>query len=514
MPTALLYARVSTQDQADNGFSLAHQKAVLELYCQQKKFDILAEFREDHSAKDFNRPEWKRLLLYVKANKKNIDAILFTRWDRFSRNTEEAYRVIREFKNMGIEVNAIEQPLDTSQPDSKVMLGIYLILPEVENDKTSIRTREGMRRAMLDGCFTGAAPRGYLHHRTEDGKSTLKPDPALAPIIRKVFREYATGIYSTEEIRKKYYNKGLKVSKNTLLNLLKNPVYCGKVVIKEWKKEDAAIVDGLHEAIIDTKTFETVQRIFAGKQVKPVHEPKLIDEILPLRGFLKCACGRLLTGSGSMGGGVQRHFYYHCNPPCRVRHKPDRVHDVLLHLLSEISLRDDAAQLYKEILGKTFRKQQADDQIEAKILRTQIGKLQTRLDSIQEKFFDDQIDLNTYNQFKKKTQAQIANLQAQISNLTIMQKDFESHLKNGISFLRDIDRIYTQAPVSLKKKMISALFPEKLYFEGTNFRTRRLDPVLRIILKKTKFKHLIIEESKEQIQGFKQLGTRGELSLG
>ncbi len=135
MANVILYSRVSTDEQADKGFSLRHQKEVLELYCNQKGYSIAQHFREDYSAKNFNRPEFNNLLVYLKGNRKRIDQILFTRWDRFSRNQEEAYRVIRQFRNMGIEVNAIEQPLDLTQADSKVMLAVYLVMPEVENDK-------------------------------------------------------------------------------------------------------------------------------------------------------------------------------------------------------------------------------------------------------------------------------------------------------------------------------------------------------------------------------------------
>ncbi len=502
----LIYSRVSTSEQADFGFSLNHQKAVLELYCQQKGITILKSFTEDHSAKNFDRPEWKKLLLFVKANKKNIDSILFTKWDRFSRNTSEAYRVIKEFKSWGIEINAIEQPLDTSQPDSKVMLGIYLILPEVENDKISMRTKEGMRRAMKDGCYMGVAPCGYLHSRNEEQKSTLIPNPEVAPIIKKVFREYATGIYSSEEIRKKYYHKGLKITKNGMLHILKNPVYCGKVAIAEWKKEGAMIVEGLHSAIIDTKTFEKVQLVFQGKQVKAVNEPKMIDEILPLRGFLQCpACGRTLTGSGSMGGGTKRHYYYHCNPPCRERYKFSDVHQILESLLKEFVINDNCKEVYKKVLDKTFKKEAGDRETELKSIKREINKLQVRLDSIEDKFFDDQIDVKIYNASKRKTETQIANLKAEVESISAIEKDFEGHLKKGISFLQKVDTLYKNAPAPIKKKILSSLFPEKLLFETTHFKTPQIDEFIGyILLKNKKLKYLKVDKPIATNFNFKQ----------
>lgn len=82
----IIYCRVSTDEQADKGFGRDHQKDVLTKFCEIKKYGIAKEYLEDYSAKDFNRPEWKKLESFVKANKKNIDRVLFTKWDRYSRN--------------------------------------------------------------------------------------------------------------------------------------------------------------------------------------------------------------------------------------------------------------------------------------------------------------------------------------------------------------------------------------------------------------------------------------------
>jgi site-specific DNA recombinase len=140
----ITYGRVSTDEQADSGFSLNHQEEMLRKYCEIKEYNILNHYTEDYSAKNFDRPEWKVLMNYVKKNKNSIDMILFTKWDRFSRNIEGALTVIRELSAMGIVVNSIEQPLDLSIPDNKVMLSMYLILPEVENDKISQRKKRRM----------------------------------------------------------------------------------------------------------------------------------------------------------------------------------------------------------------------------------------------------------------------------------------------------------------------------------------------------------------------------------
>ena len=75
MKNVLLYTRVSTDEQANKGFSLPFQKETLERFCSLKNYNVLQHFQEDYSAKTFERPEWKKLLLYCKANRKDIDSI-------------------------------------------------------------------------------------------------------------------------------------------------------------------------------------------------------------------------------------------------------------------------------------------------------------------------------------------------------------------------------------------------------------------------------------------------------
>src|SRR4051812_27193857 len=113
---AILYIRVSTDEQADKGYSLAYQEERLRKYCEINSIQVLAVFKEDHSAKTFERPRFKEMFAFAKKNKKNVDQLLFVKWDRFSRNTRDSYYMIHEFFKLKIEVCAIEQHLDLNIP--------------------------------------------------------------------------------------------------------------------------------------------------------------------------------------------------------------------------------------------------------------------------------------------------------------------------------------------------------------------------------------------------------------
>ena len=187
--TADLYIRVSTDEQADKGYSQRSQEEVLMRYCSIKDIKVRKVIFEDCSAKSFNRPEWQKMLVDLKKKRGQSDLVLFTKWDRFSRNAGDAYQMINVLAALGVEPQAIEQPLDISIPENKLMLAIYLAQPEVENDRRALNTFFGMRRARKEGRWMGPAVTGYTNKINEKGQKSICPKDPDASIMRWVFEQ-------------------------------------------------------------------------------------------------------------------------------------------------------------------------------------------------------------------------------------------------------------------------------------------------------------------------------------
>src|SRR6202046_5192964 len=184
MNTVALYIRVSTDEQADKGYSQRNQEEVLKKYCSINQIEVRKVLFEDHSAKTFNRPQWSGLLMDLKKNRNRVDLVLFTKWDRFSRNAGDAYQMINLLRKVGVEPQAIEQPLDLSIPENKMMLAFYLAAPEVENDRRALNVIHGMRRARKEGRYMGLAPIGYQNKTDEQGRKLIAPKEPQATILR------------------------------------------------------------------------------------------------------------------------------------------------------------------------------------------------------------------------------------------------------------------------------------------------------------------------------------------
>lgn len=306
METADLYIRVSTDEQADKGYSQRDQEERLRKYCEFQGITVRQVLYEDHSAKTFLRPTWQRLLQDLRKQKRKTSLVLFTKWDRFSRNAGDAYQMISTLRRLGVEPQAIEQPLDLSVPENKMMLAFYLAAPEVENDRRALNVIRGMRKAKKEGRWMATAPIGYKNRVSEGGNKYIAPVEPAASIIKWVFEELATGRYNTEQVWKEAKAKGLKCQKSNFWRFLRNPVYCGKIFIPRYKDEESCFVPGLHEPLISEDLFYQVQEVLDGRG--QTYRPKVeTREEFPLRGYLLCPmCERKLTASKSKG----RHAYY------------------------------------------------------------------------------------------------------------------------------------------------------------------------------------------------------------
>ena len=480
---AILYIRVSTDEQADKGYSLKHQEERLRSYCQFQNIEIVGLYKDDHSAKSFERPAFQQMLSFLRKNKKSADLFLFTKWDRFSRNAADAYGMINKLNNCSIEPQAIEQPLDLNIPENKIMLAFYLAAPEVENDRRALNVLVGMRRAKKEGRWMATAPKGYKNVRT-DNKPTIIPSDD-AKHVKWIFNEISKGVLAPDQIRKAANKKGFAVSRSYFWTMIRNPIYCGKLFIPAYKDEEAHYVKSVHDTLISEELFYTVQDILTGKKRSTVNGNKQKDE-LTLRGFLICSkCGGKLTGSASKGK-IQRYFYYHCQPGCKERFRADDANEKLVAELQKISAKKGVLKLYQVILEKELKKSSKETSEDKQKLNVEIKKNQDRIDNAQKLMLDGQIDITEYRSIKNKYEAIIKGIENEMNVSKSKPSDYKQYLDFGFNLLQNIDKVYLSGDSALKNQILCSIFAEKLVFEEKNYRTPKYHEDLSLILNTVK----------------------------
>lgn len=234
------------------------------LFAKKQGWNVLRVFEDDFSAwKGFDRPGYNKLKQFIVDNKKSINGLIFTQWSRFSRETTEALVEIRRLRRLGIEPNAIEQWIDFSIPENMFMLSIYITAPQVENDRLSQRTKAGNRQALKQGRWLWKAPFGYTNNRLTKLIEVVDEE---AEVIRSCFQMMASGLYNAEEVRRKYAEDGMRLSKQGFLDMLQNVVYIGKIKVPAFNSESEQLVAGQHIPIVRADLFEDVQLILKGKK--------------------------------------------------------------------------------------------------------------------------------------------------------------------------------------------------------------------------------------------------------
>lgn len=177
MKRAVIYTRVSTDEQAMKGNSLQDQEEVLRKACAQDGVEVIDHIKDDgYSAKTFHRPGFQKFLEDLNKGLK-VDLLYVVRWDRFSRNMENGFLMLRDLRNYGVEVKCLEETYDTSDPAAVMLRAIKMAEPEMDNRRRAKNTQMGIRRTLKEGRYAcGAAPVGYMWDRN-GSKPIIKPSP-------------------------------------------------------------------------------------------------------------------------------------------------------------------------------------------------------------------------------------------------------------------------------------------------------------------------------------------------
>ena len=480
MKKVAIMCRVSSDEQI-KGYSLDDQYEKLTDYCRKHNYEIVYEFKEDHSAKSFNRPEWKKMLQLIKFGKLKIDEVLFTSWDRFSRNMVEGLTMIEKLREeFNIDPQAIQQFIDYSVPESKYLLAIYLASPNVDNDNRSKNIRKGIRQGLKQGRWPRQAFYGYKTARHDDGKSMLVIDDEKGKIVTEIFERVADGM-AQSEIRSLLQKRGITVSRNNMSKILKRLIYTGKIIVPAHENEQMKIVEGIHEPLVSEALFFTVQQILTGKRKtrgKYISKYAKLRDDFHLRGVIDCnECGHSMTSSFSKGKLGKRYGYYHCHHCKKQRVSSIKVHKAFDKLIKGIQIEPEVRAIYDVILAEQMGCSEKGNKIEAKKLQKQLDLINERLERSQDLMLDGMLEPTEYVKIKSRYSVQENEIKLKISSLRASTREFSKLAKSGLNLLSNITETYYRASIRLKHKIVGSIFLENFSFDGKTFRTPKLNSI-------------------------------------
>ena len=252
MPRVAIYIRVSTEDQAKEGFSLEAQDERLEAYCEAQGWEISKIYRDEgHSGRNTKRPAYHQMM----EEKDSWDVILVMKMDRIHRNSKNFMIMMENLEKWGKKFTSMNESLDTSTAVGRFVVDIIQRIAQLESEQIGERTYMGMRQKAETGSGLAGFnnPYGYAF---KDGKLVVVDEEAH--VVREMFLSYLEGNsigwiawnLNRQEIGTKRGNAWTKWSVGRLLH---NPIYAG------WLRWDGLVVKSDHEPIVTGEIFDQVQ---------------------------------------------------------------------------------------------------------------------------------------------------------------------------------------------------------------------------------------------------------------
>ena len=329
-----LYCRVSTIEQAEEGYSIAEQETLLTEWCSNMDY-IVTKCYSDRgiSGKAINnRPALKELL--KDAEEKKFDMVLVWKINRISRRLTHVLEIAEILERNNITFKSYSEPFETDTPAGKMQFQMMALVGEFERGTIAQNVKMGMCAKAKAGEWCGGQVLGYDLVPLEKQQGAKRTKTALtinereAESVILIFNEYANGKgYKaiTNQLNKLGYKtkKGNNFSVVSIRNILTNPVYIGKIrynVRQNWSEKrrrnintNPIITDGVHGAIIDEKLWDKVQAILESKKGKP---SRIYDGEYPLTGILrcpKCGAGMVISRTtNKLADGTKKRIAYYC----------------------------------------------------------------------------------------------------------------------------------------------------------------------------------------------------------
>ena len=420
-----LYMRVSTEDQAREGFSLPEQKERLEAYCKFKGF-VIKDYYTDAgiSAKTGNyRPEFERLKEDIKSKK--INTIIALKQDRITRSIFDWEELMRFLEENDAYLDCVNDDINTTNANGKMVSRILMSVSQQEIERTSERTKVGLAGAIKQGHIPHQAPLGYKHENKK-----LVIDHLTKDVVIRIFELYYKGM-SYQKIST-LFNKEQVLGKtnwrdSSIVAILENEIYKGDFVHGKRTKHPT-YYENVVEPIVSKEMWEECQ--VQKKKNSKSYQRTLTYLFLQK---LRCPkCNRILGGKATQKKNGNIYYYYYCHD-CKINFKESLVEEYFNDFVNELVEYDSVVnQFFLPMIKQKFDEPQEE-------LKKDINKQKDKLERIKRAYINGVFSLEEYNDERKLVESALEKLQNELDEATSCET--LNFTPQDILLKRDIDYI-------------------------------------------------------------------------
>ena len=420
--------RVSTEDQAREGFSLPEQRERLEAFCKFKGYEIVDYYQDAGiSAKTGNlRPEFERLKEDIESKK--INTIISLKLDRITRSIYDWENLITFLDENNAYIDCANDEVNTTTANGKMISRLLMSVSQNEIERTSERTKVGLAGAIKQGHIPSKAPLGYKHENKK-----LVIDYSTKDVVVRIYDLYYNG-YSYQKISNLFNEEKVLGKDNwrdsTIVGILENEIYKGDFVHGKNTKHPTYYEDVV-EPIVSKEMWEDCQ--VQKKKNSRNYQRTLIYLYLQK---LKCPnCNRVLGGKATTKKNGKPYFYYYCHD-CKIEFRENLINDYFSQFIEELVQYDSVVnQFFLPMIKQKFNEPKEQ-------LQKEIKNQKDKLDRIKNAYLNGAFDVKEYKEEKQIVEKAIIELENKlnetdcIEELRFTPKDIL--LKRDIDFINKI----------------------------------------------------------------------------
>jgi len=481
----VIYARVSSDQQAKKDLSISAQLRALRAFAAEKDWTIVSEYVDKaKSGRTANRPAFLRMLAAVKHQE--IDTLLVWKLDRLARNMEISTSLDAHLRKCGVRIISLHENIDDT-PQGKLTARMFESFAEFYSNNLSQDIQRGLREVARRGFFPFShAAIGYQKIQVQDGSAEryqLSPDPIYAKVIVDIFEQYAQGV-TVPTIAKALNEGGLLTNlgrrwvKKHLYKILRNPVYCGDITVgkhyvdalgKVNPGNNPVTVKDVHEPLVSRELFHRVQETLDLRSGSHAVRRWSVSPYL-LSGLVQCGiCGSFMSGTDAKSGA---YHYYVCGryysegttecPGIRVRQS--RLEDFVITQVRDRILTPDNIRELTTMVNEELREGETAIQERIVVVRQELENLAKRLDKHYEALETGALSIADSATRIREVKSTIEDLQAAEFKLLEEQEldNFNrASEKEVLSFAEDLRSTLSKGDVGQSRLFLSS-FVEKI----------------------------------------------------
>ena len=423
-----IYIRVSTEDQAREGFSLGEQEEKLRQLCKYKGFEVFKVYKDAGiSAKNMkNRPQFQQMIEDMKNGL--INYIVAYKLDRVTRSVRDLEVLISTLEKYQCYLICDRDDVNTSTANGRFFVRMLTVLSQLEIEIVSERTKFGLNGAIKAGHIPGKCPLGY--YRAPD--KTLKIDNTTKDIVLRIFELYLEGksyqtianILNQEKVLYPQVKKWIDSSVNRIIN---NKIYMGDYErYKNDNDKETEIYMDVVPPIITRAMWEEVQN-----QKETNQRAYCRNRVYIFFQKLVCpTCGHIMTCKGT-GGKKSKYMYYYCDT-CKLYYNEDEIENCLIdYILDLVEYDYHVKKYFYPILAE-----KKDD--ESKKIDEEIKKLLQQKDRLKKAYMNGILEMEDFSEDYKLIEEKLSTLENK--RIDALDFDKESYNPQHLMAQRDIER--------------------------------------------------------------------------